>query len=142
METITMTPSRTTTPSATRSQTYDRRTSKVIGKLDPEIEDAIVRCNPGGCSLTAQEVEKNLSGTYPVVPGSLKFTEIIGQDESEVASFTVGLRDGGAIRGIIKLKAVVERDKITAYSDIMVVGIGAKNGPAAVLLRQPSPGRR
>lgn len=35
---------RTTTPQ--KHQTYDRRISKEIARLDPEIEDAIVPCIP------------------------------------------------------------------------------------------------
>jgi hypothetical protein len=111
--------------------TYDRRISREVARLDPETQDAIVQCNPGGCAITALEVEKNLSGTYPVIPGSLRFRDDAWTDEENTALFTMKLLNGGSILGSVTIKAVVEATKVTAYSDIKIIHV--KDHPVALL---------
>ena len=127
--------SRSRTPTPQKHRTYDRRISKEIAKLDPETEDAIVQCNPGGCAITAQEVEQNLSVGYPVIAGSLRFRDDAWTDEENTALFTVNLRGGGSILGSVTIKAVVEATKLTAYSDIRIINV--KGHPVALFPKKP-----
>jgi hypothetical protein len=96
---------------------YDRRTLAD----DRDADDFITGCSPG-CALTADEVERNLAVSYPVVPGSLRFLEALGKDAANVARFIVRLRGGRKVHGRVEVKVLVERTKITAYSDIRVTG--------------------
>lgn len=133
-----MTPSSIATTRSHTTTTYDRRTppeKRQAFVMDKETEDAIVQCNPGGCAITAQEVETNLSGTYPVVPGSLKFRGDQWTDEENTALFTVQLRDGGSILGSVTIKAVVEPTKLTAFSDIRVINV--KGQPVPLVPKRP-----
>jgi hypothetical protein len=130
------TPSSSRSPVPRNHQTYDRRISKEVARLDPETKDAIVQCNPGGCAITAQEVEKNLSVGYPVIPGSLKFRDDEWTDEENTALFTVQLTGGaGSILGSVTIKAVVEATKVTAYSDIRIINV--KGHPVALFPKKP-----
>lgn len=129
-----------TTPSPSRTthqkhQSYDRRISKEIARLDPETQNALVQCNPGGCAITAEEVEQNLSVGYEVISGSLKFKNDAWTDEENTALFTVKVKGGGSILGSVTIKAVVEPTRVTAYSDIRVLNV--KGHPVPLLPKAP-----
>jgi hypothetical protein len=109
----------------TTRQTYDRRISsekRLAFVLDHETRDFVRGCSPG-CSLTAGEVEQNLSVGYRVIPGSLKFKDNSWTDNENDAVFSVKLRNGGSILGAVAIKAVVEEGKVTAYSDIRILKV-------------------
>lgn len=122
-------------PSST--MTYDRRIfadKRRAFVLDQETRDFVRGCSPG-CSLTAEEVEQNLSVGYSVIPGSLKFKDNSWTDNENAAVFSVKLRNGGSILGVVTIKALVEAGKVTAYSDIRILNV--KDHPVALFPKQP-----
>ncbi len=94
--------------------TYDRRPSKVFDL------DRITGCSPG-CALSGAQVEEVLAFRYQVVPGPVTFRVDAATSEENTAHFTLRLRDGRCLLGIVVVKVVVERDKMTAYSDIRLL---------------------
>jgi hypothetical protein len=72
-------------------------------------------------SLTTQDIEKDISWKYEMVPGSLRFIPASTTEEQAMIFFSVKLLDGRNMNGRVEIRCLADETTMRIYPAVEVV---------------------